>query len=97
MGDIDVQLSGLRTLATRCGTESVSLSGSSTPVSAGPLHQPSTAAVSAVQAAVAAVASRLTQRAGTTGVKVDGAACTFGEQEHDSARRIASTSPTMIV
>ncbi|BBZ32399.1 type VII secretion target [Mycolicibacterium confluentis] len=97
MGDLDVQLTGLRTFAAQCGSEAVELSGAAAPVSAGPVFQPTTAAVTAVSAAVTAMAARLSDRAETTGVKMDAAATTFAEQERRSATQIAATTPTFLV
>ncbi|BBZ02499.1 hypothetical protein MCHIJ_19360 [Mycolicibacterium chitae] len=94
MTDLEVQLGGLRALAGRSDAAAETLAGGVGPRDDCPAHQPSGAAVSAVQAAVEAMAGRLSTRAAASAVKVDDAATSFGEQERDSAARIAATRPT---
>ena len=96
MADLDVRLAGLRSYALQCGSESIAISGHD-PISTGPVHQPTTAAVLTVSAAVAAMGGQLAGRAGTTGAKVDGSATAFGEQERQSASQIGATHPTILV
>ncbi|OBF10505.1 hypothetical protein [Mycobacterium sp. ACS4331] len=97
MGDLDIQLIGLRTFAAQCGSEAVELSGLAASVSTGHLYQPTTSAVSAVSAAVDAMGARLSARAEATGVKMDSAATGFSDNERRSARQIAATSPAFLV
>ncbi|MFA5708858.1 hypothetical protein [Mycolicibacterium sp.] len=94
MADLEVQLGGLRALAGRSDAAAETLAGGVGSRDVGSAHQPSSAAVSAVQATVDAMAGRLSARTAASAVKIDHAATSFGEQERDSAARIASTRPT---